>query len=117
MWATGLTFAAATAYLRVAADKHYFTDVLASAAIGVAVGWAVPLGALSIGIDVSHQRNMYARLAYAMGETYEMQQEARSRYQATGSWPTTEAELGQPLRNDYPDGGYYQFEKNGVIRI
>jgi membrane-associated phospholipid phosphatase len=42
VWAAGLTAAAATAYLRVAADKHYFTDVLAGAAIGAAVGWAVP---------------------------------------------------------------------------
>jgi membrane-associated phospholipid phosphatase len=42
VWATGLTVAAATAYLRVAADKHYITDVLAGAAIGAAVGWAVP---------------------------------------------------------------------------
>jgi membrane-associated phospholipid phosphatase len=42
VWATGLTFAAATAYLRVAADRHYLTDVLAGAAIGAAVGWAVP---------------------------------------------------------------------------
>jgi membrane-associated phospholipid phosphatase len=42
VWATGLTCAAATAYLRVAADKHYLTDVLAGAVIGTAVGWAVP---------------------------------------------------------------------------
>jgi membrane-associated phospholipid phosphatase len=42
VWATGLTAAAATAYLRVAADKHYFTDVLAGAAIGATVGWVVP---------------------------------------------------------------------------
>jgi hypothetical protein len=42
VWATGLMCAAATAYLRVAADRHYFTDVLAGAAIGAAVGWAVP---------------------------------------------------------------------------
>jgi len=42
VWATGLTFATATAYLRIAADRHYLTDVLAGAAIGAAVGWAVP---------------------------------------------------------------------------
>ncbi len=42
VWATGLTFATATAYLRVAADRHYLTDVLAGAAVGVAVGWTVP---------------------------------------------------------------------------
>jgi membrane-associated phospholipid phosphatase len=42
VWATGLTFAAATSYLRVAADRHYLTDVLAGAAIGTTVGWVVP---------------------------------------------------------------------------
>ncbi len=42
IWATGLTFAAATGYLRVAADEHYFTDVLAGAVVGSAIGFAVP---------------------------------------------------------------------------
>lgn len=42
VWAVGLTSAATTAYLRVAADKHYFTDILAGAALGATVGWVVP---------------------------------------------------------------------------
>ena len=42
VWIGGLTFAASTAYLRVAADRHYLTDVLAGAAVGAAVGWIVP---------------------------------------------------------------------------
>jgi membrane-associated phospholipid phosphatase len=42
VWASGLAFAAATSYLRVAADRHYLTDVLAGAAIGATVGWVVP---------------------------------------------------------------------------
>jgi membrane-associated phospholipid phosphatase len=42
VWASGLTFAAATSYLRVAADRHYLTDVLAGAALGATVGWVVP---------------------------------------------------------------------------
>ncbi|HYU15025.1 MAG TPA: phosphatase PAP2 family protein [Candidatus Acidoferrum sp.] len=43
VWATGLTLAAATSYLRLAADEHYATDVLGGAAIGAAIGLAVPL--------------------------------------------------------------------------
>jgi membrane-associated phospholipid phosphatase len=39
---SGLTLATATGYFRIAADKHYFTDVLTGALIGSAVGWAVP---------------------------------------------------------------------------
>lgn len=42
VWATGLTIATATGYLRIAADKHYFTDVSVGAAAGAAVGVVVP---------------------------------------------------------------------------
>lgn len=34
IWGTGLALAASTAYLRMGADRHYFTDVLTGAAIG-----------------------------------------------------------------------------------
>jgi len=39
-----VAFAAAglTGYLRIAAEQHYLTDVLAGAAVGTLVGWAVP---------------------------------------------------------------------------
>ena len=42
IWATGLTIAATTGYLRIAADKHYLTDVLLGAVTGSAIGFAVP---------------------------------------------------------------------------
>ncbi len=42
VWASGLTLAAATGYLRIAADRHYATDVLTGAAMGSLVGWAWP---------------------------------------------------------------------------
>ena len=38
----GLTAAAFTGYLRMAADKHYLSDVIVGAAVGSLVGWAVP---------------------------------------------------------------------------
>jgi membrane-associated phospholipid phosphatase len=43
-WVLGFGLAAAsfTAYLRMAADKHYLSDVLVSAGVGSLVGWAVP---------------------------------------------------------------------------
>ena len=44
VWAGGLTLAATTGYLRIAADKHYLTDVVAGAAIGSLVGFLVPYG-------------------------------------------------------------------------
>lgn len=42
LWAGGLTLASGVAYLRVAGDAHWLTDVAAGAAIGGTVGFAVP---------------------------------------------------------------------------
>ena len=42
IWAGGLTLAALTGYLRIAADKHYFSDVLVGAAVGTGAGLLVP---------------------------------------------------------------------------
>jgi len=38
----GLPLAAATAYLRIAADRHYASDVLVAAGAGSFFGWLVP---------------------------------------------------------------------------
>lgn len=43
LWAVGLPLAAFTGYLRIAADKHYLTDVLLGAALGSAFGIGIPL--------------------------------------------------------------------------
>lgn len=43
LWASGLTLAVFTSYLRIAGDRHYLTDVLAGAALGSAMGVLVPL--------------------------------------------------------------------------
>lgn len=42
IWATGLSLATTTAYLRIAADKHYLSDVLAGGALGAAAGVVLP---------------------------------------------------------------------------
>jgi membrane-associated phospholipid phosphatase len=42
IWATGLLIAAGTAYLRIAADRHYFGDVTVGAVIGSATGALLP---------------------------------------------------------------------------
>ncbi len=43
VWIMGTTVGLTTTYLRIAADKSYFTDNLAGAAIGLGVGALVPL--------------------------------------------------------------------------
>ncbi len=42
VWTVGGAIAAATGYLRMAADKHWLTDVLVGAIVGAGVGFAVP---------------------------------------------------------------------------
>jgi len=42
VWGAGMALATSVAYFRIAADKHYLTDVLTGAAIGSAIGVAAP---------------------------------------------------------------------------
>lgn len=42
IWGVGMALAASTAYLRIAGDEHYLTDVLAGSAWGVLAGLTVP---------------------------------------------------------------------------
>ena len=78
---------------------------------------AIPLFVMATSFQVTHQKNVQGRVAYAVRETQEAKQRAQAWFEATGSWPGTEAELGQPLRHNYPAGGYFQLEENGIIRI
>jgi membrane-associated phospholipid phosphatase len=43
LWLVGVPLALAAPYFRMAADKHYFTDVIAGAVVGGAVGWFLPV--------------------------------------------------------------------------
>lgn len=43
LWSGGLGLAVVTAYLRIAADAHYLSDVTVGALVGTAIGVAVPL--------------------------------------------------------------------------
>ena len=43
IWIAGMALAATSGYLRIAADRHYLTDVLGGTTLGVAAGLTVPL--------------------------------------------------------------------------
>jgi membrane-associated phospholipid phosphatase len=43
VWGVGMSMAVSVAYLRIAADKHYFSDVMTGAVVGSLVGVGVPL--------------------------------------------------------------------------
>ncbi|MDB4962796.1 MAG: phosphoesterase PA-phosphatase related [Myxococcales bacterium] len=42
IWGIGLPLSAAAGYFRIAGDKHYFTDVVTGAVVGVAAGLTIP---------------------------------------------------------------------------
>jgi membrane-associated phospholipid phosphatase len=42
VWGANLLLASLVGYFRIAADKHYFTDVITGAIIGAAIGYLVP---------------------------------------------------------------------------
>jgi membrane-associated phospholipid phosphatase len=43
VWIVGGAIAFGTTYLRMAADRHYFTDLTVGAALGIGTGIAIPL--------------------------------------------------------------------------
>jgi membrane-associated phospholipid phosphatase len=43
VWGAGLTMAVSVGYLRIAADKHYFSDVMTGAIVGSIIGIGIPL--------------------------------------------------------------------------
>jgi membrane-associated phospholipid phosphatase len=43
VWAAGMTLATAVGYLRIAADKHYLSDVLTGVVVGSIIGVGAPL--------------------------------------------------------------------------
>ena len=42
VWTAGIALSLSTEYLRMGADKHYLTDVVAGGAVGLATGMIVP---------------------------------------------------------------------------
>lgn len=59
VWGAGLALASATAYLRIAGDRHYLTDVLAGGAVGAAGGLVIPrlTGSLPSGVSIVPAHN------------------------------------------------------------
>lgn len=57
IWVAGGAIGVTSAYLRIAADRHYLTDVLAGATLGVAAGLTVPLLMSRRNVQLTPTRN------------------------------------------------------------
>ena len=62
-------------------------------------------------------RELRSRIGYALGGTTGLRNALEEYYLFEDRWGTSDTELGHPTRGDYPDGGFYELEEDGVIRI
>jgi uncharacterized RDD family membrane protein YckC len=85
--------------------------------IGDGVGIAVPFFVLMTGSQVQYQRDLIYRTSYAYSETHDIRTAVALHYLESGEWPDADSEIGMPARVDYPDGGFYELEDDGVVRI
>jgi uncharacterized RDD family membrane protein YckC len=85
--------------------------------IGDGIGLAVPFFVLMTASQVQYQRDLIYRTSYAYSETDDIRAAVALHYLESGEWPDASSELGMPTRADYPDGGFYQLEDDGVVRI
>jgi hypothetical protein len=78
---------------------------------------SLPAFLLFLGADVAHQKNLRARVAYAIDETSNLRALIADYYTLEGSFPTNAVSLGVAVDTPHPDGGYYHLEQDGAIRI
>ena len=57
------------------------------------------------------------RVGYAVGQTAMLKAHVQEYYLDVRRWPTKGSDLGAATRVEFPDGGYYELEDDGVIRI
>lgn len=84
---------------------------------GDAIGLAVPVFVLFNVALMMHDRDIIYRTNYAYWETANLKTAVAAYYDVFVEWPNSGSDLGVPSRGNYPDGGYYELEDDGVIRI
>ncbi len=77
----------------------------------------VPVVVFLTGSLAANDRNMRSRIAYAYEETRELRLGIEMHYEDYGLWPDKDEEIYVERRGEYPEGGYYELEDDGVIRI
>jgi hypothetical protein len=85
--------------------------------VGNMIVLVIPVIVLLVFAQVGHDMNLRSRIGYAVGEVAMLKFAVEEYYAYHTRWPTKEGELGVATRVNYPDGGYYELEDDGVIRI
>jgi uncharacterized RDD family membrane protein YckC len=71
----------------------------------------------SLFIVGKHDRNLRSRIDYAVCEASALKVGVEGYYDEYQKWPAKDAAIGVSTKGEYPDGGYYELEEDGVIRI
>ena len=82
-----------------------------------AVILALPAVALVSGTQVMKDRDLLYRTYYAYDAVAGLRAAVESHYSGNREWPDEASQLDVPMRESYPDGGYYELGDDGVIRI
>lgn len=77
----------------------------------------LPVFFINTALQAAHDRDMRARTAYALSAIEGLQIALESYYEEESRWPTSSTELGAATKEEFPDGGYYELEDHGRIRI
>jgi uncharacterized RDD family membrane protein YckC len=66
---------------------------------------------------VRYEMGLRSRISYAYQQTASLRDALEASYRTSGNWGSGEEELGTPIKENFPDGGYYVLEGGAVIRI
>ena len=66
---------------------------------------------------IGYDRALSSRTSYALSAVFELQTAVEEFYAERTRWPANDSALGAATKGHYPDGGYYELEDHGVIRI
>ena len=77
----------------------------------------VPLFVLFNVALIQYDRDMVYRTGYAIAEIQQLKTAVEVYHEVESRWPDHDSDVGIAAKADYPDGGYYELEDGGVIRI
>jgi uncharacterized RDD family membrane protein YckC len=66
---------------------------------------------------MQYDRDLIYRTGYAVAKLQGLKTGIEIYHQEFSRWPDHDSDLGIETRADYPDGGYYELEDAGVIRV
>ena len=78
---------------------------------------SLPAFAIWITAQAHYDMDLRQRTSYALSAVEGLKTAVATYYEDYSRWPNKASDLGRDTRGDYPDGGYYELEDNGAIRI